>query len=145
MPGPLAASDLLAPLTSSAEMRAVVDDGARLQRMLDVEAALAGAEADAGVIPQPAASAIAAACRAERLDRDMIAQAAQSAGNLAIQLVKELTALVQASDPQAAGFVHWGATSQDIIDTALVLELRAGIAALQSDLERAVAGFAALA
>jgi len=145
MSGPLSASDLLAPLTSSAAMRAVVVDGARLQRMLDVEAALARAEGEAGVIPARAAAVIAAACRAERLDRDAIALASAAAGNLAIPLVKQLTAAVKAADAEAAGFVHWGATSQDIIDTALVLELRAGLAALAADLDRAVAGFAALA
>ena len=64
---------------------------------------------------------------------------------MAIPLVKVLTAEVKKSDPEAARFVHWGATSQDIIDTALVLELRAGIDALAKDLERAVRGFAALA
>jgi 3-carboxy-cis,cis-muconate cycloisomerase len=145
MPGSLAASDLLAPLTSSAAMRTVLADEARLQRMLDVEAALARAEADAGVIPSSAAPAIAAACRADRFDRTIIAEAAVNAGNLAIPLVKMLTEEVRKTDAAAAGYVHWGATSQDIIDTALVLDLRAGIAALLADIDKAVAGFRSLA
>jgi 3-carboxy-cis,cis-muconate cycloisomerase len=145
MPGPIAASDLLAPLTSSAAMRAVLADQARLQRMLDVEAALARAEAETGVIPASAASAITAACHAEDFDRAALAEASVRAGNLAIPLVRMLTEAVRKTDTAAAGYVHWGATSQDIIDTAMVLDLRAGIGALRTDLDAAVAGFAALA
>jgi 3-carboxy-cis,cis-muconate cycloisomerase len=136
---------LYGPLFASAAMRAILADEARIQRMLDVEAALARAEAAAGVIPQEAVAAIEAACRVERLDLAALAEAAVAAGNLAIPLVKALTAEVKKSDGDAARYVHWGATSQDIIDTAQVLELAAVIDALFADLDRAVAGFAALA
>jgi 3-carboxy-cis,cis-muconate cycloisomerase len=129
---------LFGPLFSSAAMRAVVDDKARLQRMLDVEAALARAEAGAGVIPAKAAEPIAQACKAERFDLAKIAEDAVTAGNVAIPLVKMLTAEVAKKDKEAAGYVHWGATSQDIIDTALVLELRDAIDALVADLDRAI-------
>src|SRR5262249_38471893 len=138
-------SPLLGPLFSSDAMRRVLADGARLQRMLNVEAALARAEAAVGVIPQAAATAIAAACRADRYELNRLGEAAVNAGTLAMPRVKMLTAAVAQSDKEAAGYVHWGATSQDIIDTALVLDLRAAIDALLSDLDRAVAGFAALA
>lgn len=138
-------SALLAPLFSSAAMRAAVDDRARVQRMLDVEAALARAEGALGVIPANAATPIAAACRTENFDLTAIAESAPASGNIAIPLVKALTAQVKKSDERAAGYVHWGATSQDIIDTALVLDLRAGLDALDKDLERAVTGFTALA
>lgn len=138
-------SPLLAPMLSSAAMRAVCDDSVFLQHMLDVEAALARAEAAAGVIPKAAAGPIAAACRAERFDAAALAQDATRAGNLAIPLVKALTAEVAKSDADAARYVHWGATSQDIIDTATMLTLRAGIDALLADIDRAIAGFAALA
>lgn len=141
----LSPSPLLAPLFTSAAMRAVLDDRARLQRMLDVEAALARAEADLGVIPAEAAGPIAAACKAELYDLDAIATAAPAGGNLAIPMVKVLTAEVRKSDAEAARFVHWGATSQDIIDTALALDLRAAIDVLLAELDRAVAGFARLA
>jgi 3-carboxy-cis,cis-muconate cycloisomerase len=130
------------PLFSSAAMQAVVDDRARLQRMLDVEAALARAEADLGVIPAAAAGPIAQACRAERFDPAAIAQGGPAGGNILIPLVKALTAEVAKNDAEAARWVHWGATSQDIIDTALVLELRAGIDTLLPDLDRAIAAFA---
>jgi 3-carboxy-cis,cis-muconate cycloisomerase len=138
-------SSLLMPLASSAAMRALLADEARLQRMLDVEAALAWAEADVGLIPAEAAKTIAAACKASNIDIGAIADASTAAGNIAIPLVKALTAVVAKADNKAAGFVHWGATSQDIIDTTLVLDLRAGLNALRIDLERAVSGFAKLA
>jgi 3-carboxy-cis,cis-muconate cycloisomerase len=136
---------LYGPLFASAAMRAVLADGARIQRMLDVEAALARAEAAAGVIPQEAVAPIETACRAERFDLAALAEAAVAAGNLAIPLVKALTAEVKKADAEAARYVHWGATSQDITDTAQVLELKAVIDALLADLDRAIAGFAALA
>ncbi len=131
-------SSLLAPLFSSAAMRAIVDDRARLQRMLDFEAALARAEAGAGIIPAKAPESIAAACKADRFDLGRIAEDAVAAGNVAIPLVKMLTAEVAKSDKEAAGFVHWGATSQDVLDTALILELRDAIDALIGDLDRAI-------
>jgi 3-carboxy-cis,cis-muconate cycloisomerase len=130
---------------SSAAMRAVCDDVAVLQHMLDFEAALARAEAQVGIIPASAVGPIANACRAELFDQGKLAEAATRSGNLAIPLVKALTAEVARADADAARHVHWGATSQDVIDTATMLTLRAAIDALLPDLERAIAGFAALA
>jgi 3-carboxy-cis,cis-muconate cycloisomerase len=138
-------SPLLAPMLSSAAMRAVCDDVACLQNMLDFEAALARAEAATGVIPAAAAGPIANACRASTFDLVALAEAATRSGNLAIPLVKALTAGVAKADPDAARYVHWGATSQDVIDTAAMLTLRAGIDALLADIDRAIAGFAGLA
>jgi 3-carboxy-cis,cis-muconate cycloisomerase len=138
-------SPLLAPMLSSGAMRAVCDDTAYLQGMLDFEAALARAEAAAGVIPHEAAAAIGRACLASSFDLDQLAQAATRSGNLAIPLVKALTAEVARANAQAARFVHWGATSQDVIDTATMLMLRAGIELLLKDCDRAVTGFAAFA
>jgi 3-carboxy-cis,cis-muconate cycloisomerase len=136
---------LLAPLLSSAAMRAVCDDAATLQKMLDFEAALARAEAAAGVIPVTAAGPIAGACTAESFELAALAEAATRSGNLAIPLVKALTANVAKADADAARYVHWGATSQDVIDTATMLTLRAGIDALLGDIDRAITGFAKLA
>ena len=140
-----ALSPLLAPLLSSAAMRAVCDDVTYLQNMLDVEAALARAEAATGVIPKGMAEPIAKACKAGTFDLAALAEAATRSGNLAIPLVKVLTANVAKADAEAARYVHWGATSQDVIDTATMLTLRAAINALLADLERAIAGFARLA
>ncbi|MBR0798150.1 3-carboxy-cis,cis-muconate cycloisomerase [Bradyrhizobium jicamae] len=140
-----ALSPLLAPMLSSAAMRAVCDDATTLQHMLDFEAALARAEAAVRVIPATAAGPIGAACRSESFDIAELAEAATRSGNLAIPLVKALTAEVAKADSEAARYVHWGATSQDVIDSATMLSLRAGIDALLADLDRAVAGFANLA
>ncbi|MDB5652763.1 MAG: 3-carboxy-cis,cis-muconate cycloisomerase [Tardiphaga sp.] len=137
-------SPLLAPLLSSAAMRAICDDAATLQHMLDFEAALARAEAATGVIPDSAVAAIEEACSASRFDIAELAEAATRAGNLAIPLVKALTTNVAKADSDAARYVHWGATSQDVIDTATMLGLRAAIDALLADLDRAIAGFATL-
>jgi 3-carboxy-cis,cis-muconate cycloisomerase len=146
-------SPLLAPMLSSLAMGAVCDDTACLQNMLDFEAALARAEAAAGIIPKSAAGPIANACKAARFDVAALADAARKSGNLAIPLVKALTAEVARIDKkagneagaEAARYVHWGATSQDVIDTAAMLTLRAGIDALLTDVDRAVKGFAQLA
>jgi len=138
-------SPLLAPMLSSAAMRAVCDDAACLQNMLNFEAALARAEAATGVIPQSAAGPIAAACRAESFDLAALADASTRSGNLAIPLVKALTSNVAQQNADAARYVHWGATSQDVIDTATMLTLRAAIEILLGDIDRAVAGFAKLA
>jgi 3-carboxy-cis,cis-muconate cycloisomerase len=138
-------SPLLAPMLSSAAMRAVCDDVACVQNMLDFEAALARAEAATGVIPASAVGPIANACKAELFDLAGLAEAATRSGNLAIPLVKALTAGVTSTDAEAARYVHWGATSQDVIDTATMLTLRAAVDALLSDIDRAIAGFAKLA
>jgi 3-carboxy-cis,cis-muconate cycloisomerase len=138
-------SPLLAPMLSSAAMRAICDDVACLQNMLDFEAALARAEAATGVIPGSAAGPITSACRAESFDLAALAEAATRSGNLAIPLVKALTANVAKVDADAARYVHWGATSQDVIDTGAMLGLRAAIDALLADTARAIAGFAKLA
>jgi len=98
-----------------------------------------------GVIPSGAAGPITNACKAESFDLAALADAATRSGNLAIPLVKALTANVAKADAEAARYVHWGATSQDVIDTGTMLGLRAGIDALLADIDRAIAGFAALA
>ena len=101
-----------------AQLRDALSDEAWLQAMLDVERALAAAQSRAGVIPADAASAIADACSAERFDPDAIGDAGRSTGNPVEPLVRALAELV---DGESAGYVHWGATSQDILDTASML------------------------
>src|SRR6266513_2518815 len=106
---------LLDPLFRSSAVDSLFTDRATLQGILDFEAALARAEARAGVIPGAAAAVIAKKCRAELFDTAALAQAAAHAGNILIPLVKNLTALVAKKDKRAAHFVHWGATSQAAI------------------------------
>jgi 3-carboxy-cis,cis-muconate cycloisomerase len=144
MTNPLNLSALLTPPIASATMRAILDDRSRLQRMLDFEVALARAEAALGIIPALASDQIAAAARAERYDVTTLAEAAVRAGDIAVPLIEALAAEVARTDSTAAGYVNLGAASPDVIDTALVLELRAVIDALTVDLNRAIEGFTAL-
>jgi 3-carboxy-cis,cis-muconate cycloisomerase len=123
-------------------MRAVFSDRARIARMLDFEAALAHAAADASVIPRAAADAIARHCDAGRFDIAAIEQAIPRSGNLAIPLVAALTQQVGAADADARRYVHWGATSQDVIDTGLVLQLRDALALIEADVDRLAAALA---
>lgn len=138
-------SELLRPLFGSAEASALFTDRARLQGMLDFEAALARAEARTGVIPASAARVIARKCQAELFDMAELARATSRAGTPAIPMVKRLTALVTAENPEAACYVHWGATSQDAMDTGLVLQLRRFLALVETDLGRLAAALAGLA
>jgi 3-carboxy-cis,cis-muconate cycloisomerase len=127
---------LLDPLFGSESMDAIFADRSRLQRMLDFEAALTRAEARLGEIPQAAVAPIASQCRAQLFDLASLAKDAAKAGNLAIPMVKQLTDLVGQHDKDAMRYVHWGATSQDAIDTGLVLQLRDAFDLIAADLDR---------
>jgi 3-carboxy-cis,cis-muconate cycloisomerase len=133
---------LFAPIFSTDEILAATGDDAWLQAMLDAEAALAGAEADCGVIPGPAADAIAAACQARRFDPVALGRAARPDGNPVIPLVAALRAAVP---PSAASWVHWGATSQDILDTAAMLVADRALTPIDAALGEAADGCAGLA
>jgi 3-carboxy-cis,cis-muconate cycloisomerase len=135
---------LLDELFRSAEVESVFSDSAAVQSMLDFEAALAFAEARAGVFPSPAAQAISAKCRAGLMDLPALAHSAASSGNLAIPLVKQLTAAVAKENPEASRFVHWGATSQDVLDTALILQIRRALELSLASLDALADGLASL-
>ena len=126
---------LLDGLFRSPAVEPLFADVPTVQSILDFEAALARAEARAGLIPQDSAAAISTSCRADLLDLPALRQAVPQAGNLAIPLVKELTAIVARSSPDAARYVHCGATSQDALDTGLVLQLRSATRKIQQDLD----------
>jgi 3-carboxy-cis,cis-muconate cycloisomerase len=136
---------LLDTLFGSAAMSEVFSEAARLQRMLDFEAALARAEARCSVIQASAAQAIASKCKVGLLDRSALAAATALSLNPAIPLVQQLTALVAKDDPEAARFVHWGATSQDANDTGLVLQIREALDVLDADLLSLCSALARLA
>ncbi|WP_151636953.1 3-carboxy-cis,cis-muconate cycloisomerase [Noviherbaspirillum aerium] len=127
-------ASLTGSMFSTAEMQQVFSAQACVQGMLDFEAALARAEAHIGVIPASAVEPIRQACISGRLDLPALADAAAAAGNLAIPLVKQLTAAVAKEDKEAAKYVHWGATSQDAIDTGMVLQLRRALDLIDADL-----------
>jgi len=123
----------------------IFSDQAYIQSILEFEAALARAEAKVGVIPAADASIIAAACHAESFNLEELATQAALSGNAAIPLVKQLTELVAKQNKDAARFVHWGATSQDAMDTAVVLQLRRALEVMDQDLARLTATLASLA
>ena len=120
----------------------IFSSAAHVGHMLRFEAALAQAEARVGMIPADAATAIADACRVELFDVPALERDAVHAGTLAIPLVQQLIARV---DVAARPYVHWGATSQDTIDTALALQMREGIELLVGDLTAAANTLAELA
>ncbi|MBZ5663225.1 MAG: 3-carboxy-cis,cis-muconate cycloisomerase [Acidobacteriia bacterium] len=127
---------LIDSLATTAAMEKLFCDESVLQAMLDFEAALARTEARLGIIPQSAADTIAKSAEAKNFDSAALARAALRAGTPGIPLVKALTERVRAIDAGAAGYVHWGATSQDVADTGLVLLLKQAQLVLESDLAR---------
>jgi 3-carboxy-cis,cis-muconate cycloisomerase len=132
-------------LFTTEPMRATFSDARRIQGMLNFEAALARAEARVGMIPPEAAEAIAARCQVERFDLSEIARATAKAGNPAIPLIAALTEQVASENAEAARYVHWGATSQDAMDTGLMLQLRDALDTLDGDLARLARACATLA
>jgi 3-carboxy-cis,cis-muconate cycloisomerase len=134
-------SALLSPLVSSAAMQELLSDRARIQRMLDFEVALARAQAAVGTIPAVALDPIAQAARAERFDVAALAHEAAAFGDIAEPLVRALTAEVSKADATAGLYVHSGASSQDLVDTGLVLDLKAALDRLIAELGSAIDGF----
>jgi 3-carboxy-cis,cis-muconate cycloisomerase len=127
---------LLDPLFTTERAGEIFSDRTRVQRMLDFEAALSRALEKTGVAPKKSAAVVARQCHAELYSLTELANAAAQAGNLAIPLVKHLTARVAKSNKAAAGFVHLGATSQDVIDTGAVLQLREAMDDVEASLRR---------
>lgn len=139
-----AVSGLYGELFVDAEMGSLFDDHATLQAMLDYEAALAHAQAQAGIVPPPAATLIAAQCDAVLYDVSAIGSAATLAGNPAIPLVKALTARVAAQNSEAAKWVHYGATSQDVLDSGAARQYRAAQELLVARIRRLADALAVL-
>ena len=127
-PDAIADLGLLSPSRAGSAVEAATGDAAFLQALLDAEAALTRAQAAVGLAPAPAAEAVTSAVRADRFDVRDLALRARSGGNPVIPLVADLTAAVRAAAPDAAPYVHRGATSQDIMDTAAMLVARRALA-----------------
>jgi adenylosuccinate lyase len=126
---------------STPEIRAVFDERAMLQRWLDVEAALAEAQGALGVIPADAAAAIVRAARVERLDLEAIRRGLAVTVHPIVPVVREL----ERAAGEAGRWVHWGATTQDIMDTGMVLQMKAAHAIMRRDLAALAEALAALA
>ena len=129
-------SRIVESLTTTPVMSELFSDQSVLTAMLAFEVGLARAEAGLGVIPASVVGVIEEAGRAELYNADALAADSLRSGTASIPLVKALTERVRAIDPSAAGFVHWGATSQDVTDTAIVLILRTARDILHADLTR---------
>ena len=140
MPVNPADSEIFAALYGTDEMRELFSDRALVERMLEVEAALARVQGALGVIPADAAAAIVRAARPEILETEALRESARLIG-YPVQGVAKL--LAGAAGEDAGRYVHWGATTQDIADTALVLQMRDGLMSIERDLwrlARALAG-----
>ena len=124
---------VLGVLYGTDAMRAAVGERALLSRMLDVEAALARAEARLGIVPEAAAQAITAAARFEMLDLPALAVSTRNTGYPVVGLVRQLSA---AAGEDAGRWTHWGATTQDVVDSATVLMIRDALALIEPALER---------
>ncbi len=123
-------SEILGSLFGTDEMRAIFSDRAQLSAMLEVEAALARAQASVGMVPREAADRITAAATIKNLSLEKIAASTRTVGYPVVELIAELGA---ACGDDAARYIHLGATTQDIVDTALVLQMRRGLAAIRRD------------
>ena len=138
MPVNPADSPILGTLYGSDAMRAVFDETTYFQRMLDVEAALSRVQGRMGIIPADAAAAIEAAARIENLRVEDLAASARNVGYPVVGLVAGLS---EASG-EAGGWTHWGATTQDIMDTATVLQVRNGLDLIEAELSLILAALA---
>lgn len=136
---------LIESLATTPELAAVFSDESVLRAMLEFEASLARAEARLAVIPTEAAKAITASAVPANFDVSALAAATFRSGTPAIPLVRALTDFVRKTDAQAARFVHWGATSQDVADSAMSLLLKCAEPVLRKDLLRLEKALAALA
>ncbi|MFD7921008.1 3-carboxy-cis,cis-muconate cycloisomerase [Streptomyces sp. NPDC059740] len=149
LPDPDEAADtgLLSPVRAGGAVERATADTAYLRAMLDAEAALAHAQADTGLAPAAAARTVATAAAeaAGTLDVRELALSARWGGNPVIPLVRALTAAVAGHDPAAAPYVHRGATSQDVLDTATMLVASRALGHVLADLDRAAGALARLA
>jgi 3-carboxy-cis,cis-muconate cycloisomerase len=138
-------SRLIGSLATTEALASAFSDRALLQAMVDFEAALARAQAGLGLVPRSAAEAIGRAASVDHLDLDAIVAGARANATASLPVVRALEARVEAADPEAARYVHLGATSQDVFDTALVLCIRAAWTSIDADHWRLVRALARLA
>ncbi len=115
---------LYSELFYSDEINELFSEENTIGRMLRVEAELARAQEAAGMIPVGVADLIAMCCQADLIDMPRLKSEIKLGGNAAIPLVKQLTRIVKNNDVEASKYVHLGATSQDVVDTAAVVQMQ---------------------
>ena len=141
MPSTVFDSDIFRDAFGSAAMRAIFSDAATIARYVEVEVALAAAEAGVGVIPRDAAAAIERLARADAIDVAKLKAETDLVGYPIVGVVHQLARQCG----EAGRYVHWGATTQDIMDTATVLQIKDALALVEADLAALDKGLAALA
>lgn len=142
MPSIVTDGGIFGEMFGTNEMRALFGDRALVQRYLDVEAALARAQAQIGIVPQAAARAITAVAHVERVDFEQLTARTQTVGYPILPLVEQLA---EWPEDDLGQYCHWGATTQDIMDTADVLQIRDALALVEAELEAIGAALAVLA
>ena len=141
MPSTVLDSDIFKDMFGTAEMRAVFADDNLLACYVQAEVALAVAQGRTGVIPREAADMISKLAPSAALDRSMLKQEAENVGYPILGLVRQLSAKLG----EAGRYVHWGATTQDVMDTGTVLQVRAALTIVERDLSAVSAALAKLA
>jgi len=142
MPATLVDSAIFGNIFSTEAMRKVWSDENRTQKYLDVEAALARVQGRLGLIPAEAAEEIVRHCSIDRIDLDKLRQQTERIGYPVLGVVSQLNALCRDG---LGEYCHWGATTQDITDTATVLQMREALELIEADLEAISAALAGLA
>jgi 3-carboxy-cis,cis-muconate cycloisomerase len=142
MPSTIIDSAIFGNIFSTDAMRAVWSDENRTQKYLDVEAALARVQGRLGIIPQEAADEIVSNCRLDRIDMAKLRAQTERIGYPILGVVSQLNALCR---DKLGEYCHWGATTQDITDTATVLQIREALALVDEDLTALSAALADLA
>jgi len=135
-------SEIFGDIFGTAAMRRIFSDQARVQYYLDIEAALARVQARLGIIPTEAAEEIVRHCHADELDFATLKTQTERIGYPVLPVVQQLVGLCRGG---LGEWCHWGATTQDITDTAMVLQIRAALELVEEDLRAIAASLAGLA
>ena len=139
------ANNIFRRLTTTLNMITVFDDVSFVQAMLDFERALSAAEAENGIIEDDVAEIIGSCCDVLKFDLARLSEEAVQHGTVVIPLVRQLAQLVAGKDKNVSGWVHFGTTSQDVIDTAMILQLKKAFRFMETDILRLDAGLNSLA
>src|SRR4029078_2898011 len=131
MPSTIVDSAIFGNIFSTDAMRAVLSEEKRTQKHLDIEAALARVQARLGIIPQEAADEIVKNCTIDKMDMAKLRQQKARIGSSVLGVVSQLNALCR---DKLGEYCHWGATTQDITDTATVLQIREALGIVEHEL-----------
>src|SRR5450432_4705455 len=129
---------LYATIFYSEKVNKLFTDNAAIDYMLQFEGALAEAQAKHDVIPGTVGKIIEECCKIENINKEQLIAEGGLSGNVVIPLVKQLTAIVKQKDSEAARYVHFGVTSQDVIDSATVLQLRDALQLIDDDAQQLI-------